>query len=498
MREALQILHKDVRHLWPRSIPLLVFSVAPGSLKNKFEWNPIGQMVRSIWLISAAFLAVSVVQQESLPGNQQYWLTRPISRGGLLLGKALFLALFTGVPVLVMEALSLRMHGLSVWRHVPLIIASSLLFAGGVCLFAAALASVTANLLEFLWGFLAASGSVIVGFVLAGRQDNVVDWSNLAWVRGFALGGAILIASAVVLWLQYSRRRTALSRCVLGAALLLAAAGPFLGSWHSAWSLQAKFSKQQMDSSVAHVTFDSSHRTPPGFADTVYTPDADHAGINLPVQLAGVPPGTQLVGEAITTRISGPDGRSWASSWTRKGGLYRTTSLDDPMLIPGDGNYWEFVNVDRAFYESVKNSPVDVHTTVAITLLGERKSAVLATRESNQYHSDDGICRVDPGPFAKLLVTCAWVGRAPGRSYVTAISLRNGQKFASLISTGSGSPLPWYGSAWWSDMTLFTPPPATHEMDLETWQAVARFDRELDVPQVRLAGYVARRITDTP
>jgi len=122
----------------------------------------------------------------------------------------------------------------------------------------------------------------------------------------------------------------------------------------------------------------------------------------------------------------------------------------------------------------------------------------MVTAARNEYRSSEGACRVVPGPFAKLEVSCAWVGHAPARSYVTSVSIHNGQTYSALISADPSGPLSLNGSVWDRASTLFSTPPATHEMQLETWQAVARFDRDLEVPSIRLADYAVRRITEIP
>jgi hypothetical protein len=501
MREALLIFRKDVHHLWPRVIPVLAVTALMGWLECLlFVINPIYESLRGVWLLAATYLVASLIQQETLPGHQQYWLTRPFHRGHLFLAKALFLAVFAGLPILVMEVVSLSVNGVSPWRHIPLLLAVSWILAGAACTVAAALAAVTENLVQMLWGFLPSVGALILGLVLASNNDHAGDWQwdSLEWIRSSAMGLAVLSASAAVLYLQYSRRKTTLSRCLLGGAILAAGVGPSVGSWHAAWVAGSKFSKQQLDGSAAQLIFDPAVRPALTFADTTYSPKSGEAGINLPIKVTGIPAGTALVSERVTARIEAPGGRSWTSTWTRTGGVYRTTPLEDPHLIPGDGPYWVYVNVDDEFYRTVKEMPVHLHTAVALTLLGERRTVPLATRDSNEAVSDEGLCRAGPGPFAKLMVTCAWLGHTPARAYVTAVSIRTGQTSAGLITAGSGSPYPLSGSIWARDAALFTPPPATHEMDLETWQAVAHFDRELDLPQVRLADYAVRRITDMP
>jgi hypothetical protein len=235
-----------------------------------------------------------------------------------------------------------------------------------------------------------------------------------------------------------------------------------------------------------------------GFADAVWSPGAGEAGINLPILMTGIPVGTAVVCERIAARIETPDGRSWASAWTQVGGLYSTTPLEDAHVIARDGAYWEYVAVDETFYQSAKDRPVHMHATVALTLLGDRRFTPLATRDRNQSSLDGGMCRVGPGPFGKLIVSCAWLARSPARSYVTAIPVHNGQTYSSLISSGPASPYASFGSVWQRASTLFSHPPATHEMDLETWQALAHFERELDLPHIRLSDYRASRISDMP
>src|SRR5579871_479227 len=132
MRDALQILRKDARHLWPRMIPLLAITALLGVMEcQPIAANPVTVSLRAMWVLAAAFLTVSVIQEESLPGHRQYWLTRPYSRGVLLLAKALFLALFAGAPMMLVEAISMAVNGVAPWRHLPLLAGTTLIFVGG-------------------------------------------------------------------------------------------------------------------------------------------------------------------------------------------------------------------------------------------------------------------------------------------------------------------------------------------------------------------------------
>jgi hypothetical protein len=290
MREVLLIFRKDLRHLWPRIVPLLVVSVLLGWTECQVLRNPVVGLLRSVWLLAVAYLAASVIHEEPLPGHQQYWLTRPYSRRQLLLAKGLFLMLFAGLPELAMEAASMSLNGVSPLVHIPLLLSTTLIFAGGASLVAAALASVTENLVQLLWGFLPASGLVILGFVLSANADS---WQNLEWIRTSALGIVLFAAAITVLFLQYSLRKTALSRCLLGGAILVVAAGPFLGSWHAAWAIASKFSGRPLDPSAVRLAFDPVARPALDFSDAFYSPGLGQAGINLPTLVAGMPTGTR-------------------------------------------------------------------------------------------------------------------------------------------------------------------------------------------------------------
>src|SRR5438477_3072586 len=117
MRQALIIFRKDVRHLWPGILMVLLFAGLEGWLNA----GPLQPLVLALWELSCMYLAASAVHQESLTGHQQDWLTRPIRRRSLLLAKLLLLVVFAGLPRTVAQAAALVLNGISPLRHVPLL-----------------------------------------------------------------------------------------------------------------------------------------------------------------------------------------------------------------------------------------------------------------------------------------------------------------------------------------------------------------------------------------
>ena len=60
----------------------------------------------------------------------------------------------------------------------------------------------------------------------------------------------------------------------------------------------------------------------------------------------------------------------------------------------------------------------------------------------------------------------------------------------------SYAPYPTDGAVWSGDATIVSVPPNQVEMKLETWQAMGHFERDMDIPQIRLSDYAVGRITD--
>jgi len=490
MRDALLIFRKDVRHLWPRILIVLAIAALEGLLNAAAPaGNPLQLSVVWLWGFSCVYLTASAIQEESLPGDNQYWLTRPFSRRGLLMAKVLLLAVFASAPRMVVQAVALRLNGVSPLRYASVLFATGV-FSLAIGLAAAALAAVTENLMQFLWVLLPIAAVEILSLMYGGRE---IGQNNVAWIRSSALGALIVAASIAILIVQYSRRKTFVSAGILAGTLAMAAMVPLLVTWHAAFALQSKLGRAIGPASM-RISFE-----PSGPAGN-YTAEYGKAleGIDLPIRITGIPAGTRAVSERVATTIEAPGGKTWSSGWTSTGAIANPNPLEDSHAIRADGAYRQHLYVDAEFYRAVKDAPVHLHASVAVTLLGERQSAPISARGRTGHLPGDGICGAGPGPFpSNVVVFCDWPGQAPARVYVQARSLKNGQTLESLLlPAGPYAPYPTDGSMWSGAETMFTAPPEPVEMKLETWRAIGHFERELDIPQIRLSDYAVRRITD--
>jgi hypothetical protein len=377
---------------------------------------------------------------------------------------------------------------------VPRLLFTALVYVPAFALVVAALAAVTGTLLQYFWSLLVVGGLEIGAFAF--RNPENLGWGNLEWLRSSALGAIILGASIVVLIVQYARRNTMASRGILSAAALVAAAGPFLGDWHQAFALESRFANRPMDLAPVRLSFEPSRKAPPGYDLGAMEPRSGETGIALPILVGGLPAGDRLVSERISATIQA-SGKSWTSAWTARGGIANLNPLEDRRLVRPDGAYWLYLDIDRSFYRAVKDVPVRLHASVAVTLLGGAQSGSLAPRGRTGPLQGDAICSVGPGPYANLIVTCAWPFRTPAGAYIQARSLRTGQASESvLVPPGPYRPFSLNGLLWDWAAASFSEPPPPAELKLETWQAVAGFERDLDIPQIRLGEYADRRIAD--
>lgn len=448
MREALHIFRKDVGHLWPGILLVLAITALECVMNAAFvTLNPFQPVGAALWFLSCAYLVTSVIQEERLPGHEQYWLTRPIHRRQLALSKLLFLVVFLALPELVLQSVALAVNGVSPLRHAGELFRMSFLFSIGFGVAIAALAAVTGSLVQFLYAVLPLAGIEIVASVLSDPRKWRWDDS--------AMGTVVLAAAAIVLAVQYSRRRTAWARGLLAVAILAATAAPFRNP------------SQLPSSPIVRIS-----PGPPARPTNQF-----NSGIAIPIVVTGLPARTRIISERIASTISAPGGKSWQSGWSLNSNIAGRNPLEDERAIRADGPGWTYLAVDRAFYQAVKDTPVEVHISIALALLGQPESAPLTFPGLTGHLPGDGLCSVDPGPFRSLTANCAWPLGSPARAYITAGSLE------SLLAPAASYSL-WHRAA-----TVFSSPPEPRELRLETWQALAHFESDLDFHSIRLSDY---------
>jgi hypothetical protein len=361
MKESIQLVRKDVRHLWPW---ILVFWALLALVPVTELWRGRAQL--DFWVLltpqpaiplSLFFLVATAIHHEGLVGDSQYWLSRPFTAWHLVASKALLFALFINVPVLLMQAVMLKSASMPILESLPALFWRQLFFTAAFTLPYAAIAAVTRSMGQTVLVTLAAY------FVLATILNTLFDrgsvpgWGDLAWIRAAAFFASAGAGSALALLLQYTRRRTLVCRLLLLATAALMFAVWAMPPSSAAVAIQTALSPERVDGVT--IGFDSI-RVRQAARTWVTSPD-DPAGIRveIPIQIGALEPDSYPIDDWTRLCIDLPEGGTWCSDW-----LARTRSLEIVRFEP-----WLRAAVDRVVFERVKNTPVRLYGSVAYTLL---------------------------------------------------------------------------------------------------------------------------------
>ncbi len=210
MRQALHIFKKDARHLrWEIALVLALTVISASSdfaaIKSiEVPQNPLPKVLLALSWLS---LIAHVIHTEALPGNKQFWLTRPYSRKSLLAAKMLFLLAFITLPMTISDSAIVWVTGFSPAEHLSGLLWEQVLRWMVLAGPAMAVAAITTGVAE-LAGSLLLSLAIIRALTLHPASDwGILDWLHYSIAAGFAFAGA-----AAIVILQYGWRKTAAAR----------------------------------------------------------------------------------------------------------------------------------------------------------------------------------------------------------------------------------------------------------------------------------------------
>ena len=477
MRQIFAIFRKDARRLRTQIAAVWCLTALAGWADSQTSaLASTSGVPDALWALCWIYVTAALIQQERLVGDRQYWLSRPYDWRCLLAAKALFVAAFAVLPMAAAKAAALAVNGVSPFPHLAMVLATVLTFIATVGLIAAVLAAVTESVLQFL-GVLLAVGALAAAAVFTGRATVPL--------------GLTVAAIVPILLFQYRRRRTLLSRGMLCGLALLTVAIPFGNAWPES-------------PGPVTLSFDRNTRPRIRFADAPYFPKAGLEGFYLPIRVEGLPEGAAVISKRVALTIDAADGRRWTSGWSTEASVTAIDPLEERRLLYANGPAWQYVNIDRAFYEPLKDTPVRIHVATALLLLGREEQAAISTPGRNARLPMEGICEVRPvavplpgrvrgvAGIRGMGVFCAWPRPGPEVAYVRGGPSASRSPLASSPDMLAG----FDPSVWRRGATVIAVREAQPRFSVETWNAEARIERSFDISGVRLRGYVVPRITD--
>ncbi len=503
MRQALHIFRKDLRHLWPQIAIVLALVAAYAVLAGRTSDDPftLDRTVLQTWEVISllgflvpvayAWLIITLVHQEALPGSRQFWVTRPYRAGRLIAAKVLFVVLFVTVSMVAKDWYIVAAHGFPVLPDLTGLLLRLAAWTAWVVLPALAAGVVTRNLQEV--------GLLGAGLVLVYALENVLAgqpfWrgscgyaDGTEWIRDFAGVVLLVIAcTAIFLW-QYWRRQTVTARVAVACCSLLMLVGVPLLPWKTRVAVQMLMTRPRVDVSGVRIEPDLA-RPRPVVTDREDPPEP-YVTIVLPVRVTGLRSDLRIATDgALFDLYSG--GRRVA----RSGG-------NSPSGLKAESYTWEMFSLDRATYRLLKAQPVRIKVSLSMTVL-EDEPAVSVPAHTRAFGYAGSRC-LQPHPEKPF--SPIWCVTALKEAPRTLVAVSPAGIAESMSQDGTWSyaayPVPLDMSPIYRMHLLIYPRQDGVEASRVLWerpdtriiltpqQPVAHFRRELEFTGVRLADYV--------
>jgi hypothetical protein len=411
MSQILHIFKKDAEHHWPE----ILISLALLGLSTRQELHPwehgsalyslrptfsvlAGRYVTPVTIIFWVFLIIRVVQEESLVGDRQWWVTKPYEWWKLLAAKLLFIFIFISVPLFHVQLLLLHQFGFPILQNLATLALSQLAFYFVLFLPAMFLASLTKSFGQLLLtvGCILAIAAGIAWLV--SKTSSGESKTPPAFVESFQtilMWGSFL----VILGWQFARRRRLVSAAallvVLGLNSLIDVVVP------NAKTMEKKYARVEAQTPPAKIAIAQPTEANDG-RNINFSPDATEVRVNVPITVSGVASGTMVVVDVM--RITA--GSAEDSKWSR-GGEYQQVEL-----WPEDQSKVLSYEMGHKEYQKIKTEPLNLHIELGLSEYQEADARILAISPGKFVDDALGICRVTSGPYSSI--ECLKPFQAPG------------------------------------------------------------------------------------
>ena len=464
MKQALHIFSKDVRYLRIEIAFLLLVAAVFVWIKN--DWSD------ALLALAAAYIIGRVVHADAIPGDRQFWLTRPYHRMSLAGAKLLFVFVCVCAPIGAAQMAVFFTAGLSLRAALPgLICSQALIFLAAIPV--VALAAVTSSIVPFVLtglflAFIAFGATSAVGYWLPpqylGTGSSPVDW-----VRSFILGAAVLAVAVPMLVWQYRSRSTGLSRVVAIVSLNLI--GMLFVFMPESLQLRAQawLSKKPELASTVTVSVKPSNvpvrRWEKGKVSTMVIP--------FTILKGSLPRDTEVRADAFSVRLEWP-GRLWKPA--SMPGVNRTSES-------GADAVFDFaVLMDPALFREKRETPFTLRGSIFLTIFGEEETRTVSLGNGPVNVQDGLQCRADQFTEDAQALICQSFFRWPARLVYAQAGDRQGDFSNSQISY----------SPFAAELSLdprevrWADPIKSDEIIIVTKKPLVHFRRDFEMKNVRL------------
>jgi hypothetical protein len=374
MRQTLHIFKKDVRRLWwAAAATLLILAELAKYDCWRSDWMA---GVAEGWLnillpLAWAALIGLTVEQDPIPGDRQFWITRPYSRGALLSAKILFALAFVHVPSFLADCVVLAARGFQPAAALGALLSKQVTLAAALTIPALALASLVRNFTQFMLALLSVAGAMVVLSGSAHPQNGPQRPFDTVLVGILVL--TVATAAAAVAVLQFIGRRTAISRSISFSAAVLAAAMFVWLPPSFTWTVRSRMASSHPDLAMRIDEVSSQ-----GLNSHIW-PAANRAVIAIPVSVSGAPPDERYHLQPLGLTVESAAGKRY-----RAFDPYRDSPSDKIPLDsyvsreePNGTQYWLVIRASTTAYNEMKDRPVTISGEMQASLTRLGASVVL-------------------------------------------------------------------------------------------------------------------------
>jgi hypothetical protein len=517
------IFRKDWKLLW-------VFVMAVASLQwigtivlcklGLFGEDPtldmLAHWIPELAFFGSMFLITAIVHLEAIPGTRQDWLTRPIPRGRLLLEKFLFVVIVVEGPIFAGSLFEALANGFSLQSSVHSAASYVIFLLFFVVLPIFAFASVTKNMTEaFIFGcgctFIIGTFLTLAGMMNASAHGTLfgATHTGIGWIGEVFRFALVTIAAAVILGLQYFRRKTAIARfwvIVFGSLLLLSAFMP----WKPVFAIEERLSPKPGAAAAIEVTFDESRerfRSPSGLLASA-DGDQQHRGDNnaeifLPLQVAQVRNDAILLVDRADVHLIDQSKRVVYH------GLGESFDVAREGPKPPEPPVYQQIVIPMSTYRGAREQVLQARIDYSLTLFGLARTYSLSALDGDARMPDWGWCKTKMNEVGTAVeVRCMEPGKGPtcGSFFLENASsgAQNPTRSACLSEyrpfgdhvpdnfAHFGVNLPFRDPSGLAKFPVDGPQLPNSRVVIRAYEAEDHFTRSLVIPQIKLKDWEAQ------
>jgi hypothetical protein len=421
--------------------------------------------------LGIAFLIARLIFEEALPGDRQFWLTRPYRWPELLAAKVLFVVLFLNVGLFLSDCCILAAQGFPVISVLPQLLLRQVFMTTLFILPPFAVATLASGVSQFVLAwfilFLAPICESIFVSMWLRRNPDFINFD------GGPVSAAVLVGTAlgVIIW-QYARRRTAAARWAV-FALTCVFVPVTSGVSHLTHSREVVSRTPPLpNQSVIRLVYDPVRKIP--FKADLSIPHQGSVNVRIPVTAVGLPTKTLLRGSGRMVFDLG--GTAWPSPGSPLACAVRRI----------DNQYWLTTGLEMFSIDILRQQPVNIHATLEVEIVTDevKTRVLLATR--SLVVPDLGLCHIFHNPLQTQLMCRA--GLEP--SLETDVRMDSPATEGGIIATYRPHQIPW-GLSPASDLGASGSfrAPSGFEYAFIPRRKITEFQLNLDLNNIRLADY---------